>query len=118
MNNRESVSLSYCEKCGSKVSSRDEVCSNCGVLPYQDDRYFYLENQVPENTYLEDWSEELQQKCMDWVDKEPIPVYCKDCGMDLIEVRKYDEEPIIDMESGHVDFPNSHPCNPESPIFE
>lgn len=117
MKNRESVSLSYCEKCGSKVSSRDEVCSSCGVLPYQDDRVFKSEHNIPEDSYIENWSEELQKKCFDWVDTEPIPKYCKDCGMELSEVSKYDGESEID-DWGHVITPNNHPCNPDSPIFE
>ena len=118
MEKRTPISISFCEKCGTKVSIRDEVCSNCGVLPYQDDRYFSLENEVPENTSFDDRSDELKQKCDDWCGNELITKYCKDCGMELSEVRKYDGEDVIDMESGHVDTPNTHPCNPNSPIFE
>jgi len=118
MEKRTPISISFCEKCGSKVSSRDEVCSNCGTIPYQDDRYFVLENEVPPNTNFDDWSDELKQKCDDWCGTEPVVNYCKDCGMEVSEVRKYDGEDVIDMESGHVDTPNTHPCNPNSPIFE
>jgi hypothetical protein len=117
MKKREPVSISFCEKCGNKVSSRDEVCSSCRTLPIQDDRRFKSENNIPEDSYIENWSEELQKKCFDWVDTEPIPKYCKDCGMDLNEVSKYDGESEID-DWGHVITPNNHPCNPNSPIFE
>ncbi len=117
MKNRESVSLSNCEKCGSNVSSRDEVCSNCGVLPYQDDRVFKSENNIPDDSYIDDWSDEIMEKFDFWVEIDTKVNFCKDCGMDLNEVSKYDGESEID-DWGHVITPNNHPCNPDSPIFE
>ena len=118
MEKRGSVSLSFCEKCGSKVSSRDELCSNCGVLPYQDDRSFFIEYNVPNGLHYDNWSEELHEKFEDWCDNETNPRFCKDCGMDLNEVKKYDDDGYLDEETGEVIITNNHPCNFDSPIFE
>ena len=117
MKKRTPISISFCEKCGSKVSSRDEVCSNCGTLPYQDDRNFKNENDIPFDSYIDDWSKEVLDKLDVWVEDKTKVNFCKDCGMELSEVSKYDGESEID-DWGHVITPNNHPCNPNSPIFE
>lgn len=117
MKNRESVSLSYCEKCGSKVSSRDEVCSSCGTLPFQDDREFKSEHNIPDDSYIEDWSDEITDKFDLWVEVGTNVNYCKDCGKKMEEVIKYDDH-FVNEDSGEVITTNNHPCNPDSPIFE
>lgn len=117
MKKREPVSISYCEKCGSKVSSRDEVCSNCGTLPYQDDRNFQRENSIPDDLFLDDWSEEIKEKFDVWVESETEVNYCKDCGKGMDEVSKYDDD-FVNEDTGEVITTNDHPCNPNSPIFE
>jgi hypothetical protein len=114
---RESISISYCEKCGSKVSGRDEVCSNCGTLPYQDDRNFKNENNIPDDVYIDDWSDEINEKFDRWIEVDTEVKFCKDCGKRMEEVRKYDDD-YVNEESGEVITTNNHPCNPNSPIFE
>ena len=118
MKKREPVSISYCEKCGSKVSSRDVNCSNCGTLPFQDDRKFELEFEVPIGVHPNDWSDELFKKYSDWLNNFYEINYCKDCGMSVEEVRKFDFNDIVDENTGEVTSENNHPCNPNSPIFE
>ncbi len=117
MKNRESVSLSYCEKCGSKVSSRDVVCSKCGTLPFQDDRRFKSENNISDDSYIEDWSDEILEKFDLWVEKDTKVNFCKDCGKKMVEVVKYDDD-FVNEDTGEVVTTNNHPCNPDSPIFE
>jgi len=118
MEKRTPISISFCEKCGSKVSSRDEVCSNCGVLPYQDDREFEKENEVPEGLYFENWSGEQLKKYDDWFDNFSDNIqFCKDCGKRMEEVKKYDDD-FINEDTGEVVTTNNHPCNSDSPIFE
>ena len=117
MRERVSITLSFCEKCGGKVSSRVEVCSNCGTLPYQEDRNFKKENDIPFDSYIDDWSKEVLDKLDVWVEDKTKVNFCKDCGMELGEVSKYDGESEID-DWGHVITPNNHPCNPDSPVFE
>jgi predicted amidophosphoribosyltransferase len=53
MEKRESITLLFCEKCGEKVSSRDESCSGCGTLPFQWDRNFYDEFEISESEFYE-----------------------------------------------------------------
>lgn len=117
MEKRTPISISFCEKCGSKVSSRDEVCSNCGVLPYQDDRRFKSENNIPDDSYIEDWSDEITEKFDLWVDVDTKVNFCKDCGKKMDEVIKYDDD-FVNEDTGEVVTTNNHPCNPNSPIFE
>jgi hypothetical protein len=117
MEERVSITLSFCEKCGSKVSSRNEVCSKCGTLPYQDDRKFFDENNYPIEDVGE-WSDELNQKFDDWVEKGTTINFCKDCGMSVEEVEKFNFNDIVDENTGEVITENNHPCNPNSPIFE
>ena len=116
MEERVSITLSFCEKCGSKVSSRNEVCSNCGTLPYQEDRKFFDENNYPINEVGE-WSDELNQKFDEWVEQGTTINFCKDCGKDIKEILKYDDD-FINEETGEVITTNNHPCNPDSPMFE
>jgi hypothetical protein len=118
MNNRESVSLSYCEKCGSKVSSRDEVCSSCGSLPYQYDKKVDLDFELPSDVHPDNWSEELLHKYSKWLELSHEVNFCKDCGMSVDEVQKFDFNDVIDENTGEVTSDNNHPCNPDSPIFE
>jgi len=115
MEERVSITLSFCEKCGSKVSSRNEVCSNCGTLPYQEDRKFFDENNYPINEVGE-WSDELNQKFDDWVEHGTTINFCKDCGKKLEDLVEYDNH-IINEETGEVITTNNHPCNNDSPLF-
>ena len=117
MKKRTPISISLCEKCGSKVSSRDELCSNCGVLPHQDDRGFRLENNVPIELHYDDWSHELHKKFDDWLTEGTEVIFCKDCGKRMEEVTKYDDD-YVNEENGEVVTTNNHPCNPDSPSFE
>lgn len=118
MKNRESVSLSYCEKCGSKVSSRDEVCSNCGSLPYQNDKEFDKEFELPSGVESDEWSEEFIKKYYEWIESSHEVNFCKDCGMSVEEVQKFDFNDVVNENTGEVTSENNHPCNPDSPIFE
>ncbi len=117
MKKREPVSISFCEKCGTKVSSRNELCSNCGVLPYQDDRVFRVEHNIPDELHYDDWSDELYQKFDEWCETTLDILYCKDCGKEMEEVKKYDDD-FVNEDTGEVITTNDHPCNPDSPIFE
>lgn len=118
MKKREPVSISFCEKCGSKVSSRDEVCSNCGSLPYQNDKEFDSEFELPSGVHPNDWSEELFQKYSEWLETSHEVNFCKDCGMSVEEVQKFDFNDVVNEDTGEVTSENNHPCNPNSPIFE
>lgn len=96
---RLDVSLSYCENCGSKVTSRDNKCS-CGFLPIQDDIGF------------DEWKTDEEGLI-----KEPFNIsYCKDCGVKMEEVEKYDDD-VINEENGEVITTNNHPCNTNSPLY-
>jgi ribosomal protein L37E len=117
MGKRESITLSFCEKCGEKVFSRDKSCSGCGTLPYQEDRDFRNENNIPLESFFDDWSEELMEKLNFWCDIETEIHYCKDCGKPKEEISKYDDD-YVDEETGEVITNNTHPCNPNSPLFE
>lgn len=118
MKKREPVSISFCERCGSKVSSRDEVCSNCGSLPYQNDKELVEEFEVPSGVDSDEWSEETIKKYSEWIKSFRIRNYCKDCGMSVEEVQKFDFNDEVDENTGEVISENNHPCNPDSPIFE
>ena len=118
MEERVSITLSFCEKCGSKVSSRNEVCSKCGTFPYQDDRNFRTESNIPDELHYDDWSDELYKKFDEWLESSNVVNYCKDCGMSVEEVEKFDFNVIVDENTGEVISENNHPCNPNSPIFE
>jgi len=83
---RLDVSLSYCENCGSKVTSRDNKCS-CSFLPIQDDIGF------------DEWKTDEEGLI-----KEPFNIsYCKDCGVKMEEVEKYDDD-VINEENGDYDL--------------
>jgi len=43
--------------------------------------------------------------------------YCKDCGMPMDEVKKYDYDETINEITGEVTWKNNHPCNPNAPGF-
>jgi hypothetical protein len=115
MEERVPVTLSFCEKCGSKVSSRNEVCSNCGTLPYQDDREFFDENEYPIGQVGE-WSDDLNQKFDEWLEERTEINFCKDCGNKLEELNKL-EEYVVNEETGEVITTKKHPCNNDSPLF-
>jgi len=49
--------------------------------------------------------------------KEPFNIsYCKDCGVKMEEVEKYDDD-VINEENGEVITTNNHPCNTNSPLY-
>jgi hypothetical protein len=118
MEKREPISISFCEKCGSKVNSRDEVCFKCGTLPHQDDRRFFDEFDEKIYPINEDgeWSELLSQKFDDWIEHSTKVNFCKDCGKKIEDIQEYDND-IINMETGEVITTNDHLCNPNSPIY-
>ena len=117
MKKRESITLSFCEKCGEKVFSRGKSCSGCGTLPFQWDRNFYDEFEISESEFYEKLGEENWVEYEDWIEKSLQWNYCKDCGKPKEEISKYDDD-YVDEETGEVITNNTHPCNPNSPLFE
>jgi hypothetical protein len=115
MEERVSITLSFCEKCGSKVSSRNEVCSNCKTLPYQFDRSFFDEGEFSTKEVGE-WGKEINQKFDDWVEQGFEINYCKDCGKKLEDLVEYNND-YVSEETGEVITTNNHPCNNDSPLF-
>ena len=69
MEKRKSITLSFCEKCGEKVFSRDETCSRCGTLPYQWDRNFFEEFDVSQPELIKKLGEENWEEYEEWIEK-------------------------------------------------
>lgn len=101
---REKITLSFCEHCGRAVKSRDQVCI-CGKLPYfsDNDVFDIPDSDGNESTFNFDEDSEVN--------------YCKDCGMPMDKVRKFDYDETVNPETGEVTWKNNHPCNPNSPAF-
>ncbi len=113
MDDRKPVSLSFCETCGTKVFSRDELCSVCKKLPLCDDRYNLF--VTDKNFDTNEWNEELITEYQKWL-FETSPKFCKDCGMNLDDIETTD---VIDVDkrSGDLIYGDNHHCNPHSPLY-
>jgi len=123
MRERDPISISYCEKCGTKVSSRDELCSKCGTLPFQDDRYYSDEIKdelYPNIDYLNEeqskkYEEWYLEKFDEWYETNQRN-YCKDCGKRMEDLIEYNDDYVNEV-TGEVVTTNDHPCNPNPPIY-
>jgi hypothetical protein len=104
MDYRDRVTVAFCESCGRAVKSRDQLCI-CGKLPYFDD-----------NEVFDSAESDGDDATFSFFDDGGVN-YCKDCGMPMDEVKKYDYDETINEITGEVTWKNNHPCNPNAPGF-